>query len=61
MTVKFLQLHGGYEVLAGLQTKGLGLGEAWGGRVKIGRWVLWARFARICVVQEGQRVTVLHA
>lgn len=61
VTVEFLQLHGGYEVLAGLQTEGLGLGEAWGGTVEIGRGVLRACFARVCVVQEGQRVTVLHA
>lgn len=61
MAVEFLQLHGGYEVLAGLQTEGLGLGEARRGRVEIGRLVLWACFARVCVVQEGQRVTVLHA
>lgn len=51
MTVEFLQLHGGYEVLAGLQTEGLGLGEAWGGRVEIRRGVLRACFARVCIVQ----------
>lgn len=61
MTVEFLQLHGGYEVLAGLQAEGLRLGEALGRRMEIGRGVLWARFARVCVVQQGQRVTVLHA
>lgn len=61
MTVEFLQLHGSDEVLARLQTEGLGLGKAWRGRVETGRGVLRACFARVCVVQEGQRVTVLHA
>lgn len=29
--------------------------------MEIWRGVLRARFARVCVVQDGQRVTVLHA
>lgn len=49
-------------MLAGLQTEGLGFGVACGGGgLEIGRWVLWTRFARVGVVQEGERVTVLHA
>lgn len=60
MAVKLLQLHRGYEMLAGLEAEGLGLAQAGRGSVQVRRGELWAGFARARIVQEAQRVTILH-
>lgn len=60
MAVEFLELHGGYEMLAGLQAERLGLSQHRGAGMESSGSKLRARLARTRVVQEGERVTVFH-